>query len=138
MSSLPWYHKGLKFECLGCGECCTGEPGYVWVSDEEIVAMADALAVDAGELEKAVIRKVGEGKSLAEMPNGDCIFFDSGTRRCQIYSVRPIQCRTWPFWESNLESPQTWREVCQRCPGSGKGPTVANAEIEARVSQRRL
>ena len=30
--SDAWYaEEGLAFECTGCGDCCTGAPGYVWV-----------------------------------------------------------------------------------------------------------
>ena len=39
----PWYSDGLKFDCTGCGDCCTGDPGYVWVSRAEIEALAAAL-----------------------------------------------------------------------------------------------
>ena len=28
----PWYAEGLKFTCSQCGNCCTGGPGYVWIS----------------------------------------------------------------------------------------------------------
>ena len=37
-----------------------------------------------------------------------------------IYPVRPTQCRTWPFWEDNLKSPQAWKNASERgrgCPG---------------------
>ena len=36
----PWYAEGLKFQCTGCGDCCTGAPGYVWVNQAEIDALA--------------------------------------------------------------------------------------------------
>ena len=36
----PWYQDGLRFQCTRCGACCTGAPGYVWVNDEELVAIA--------------------------------------------------------------------------------------------------
>ena len=42
--SEPWFREGLKFACTGCGDCCTGEPGYVWVNKAEIEAMAAAVA----------------------------------------------------------------------------------------------
>ena len=35
-----WYRDGLQFECTQCGNCCTGDPGYVWVTPEEIKAIA--------------------------------------------------------------------------------------------------
>ena len=35
----PWYADGLRFECTQCGDCCSGEPGYVWVDEDEIESM---------------------------------------------------------------------------------------------------
>jgi hypothetical protein len=40
MDEHPWYKDGLRFTCTGCGDCCTGAPGYVWVNKEEIEALA--------------------------------------------------------------------------------------------------
>jgi len=130
MPDQLWYHEGLQFECLGCGRCCTGEPGYVWVTQEEISAIAKALAMNATEFENAYVRRVGNRKSLKEMPNGDCAFFDEESRRCRVYRARPQQCRTWPFWDSNLKSPRTWQAVCEACPGSGQGRLVAIEKIQ--------
>jgi len=95
----PWYKDGLKFSCSGCGDCCTGAPGY---------------------------------RSLKEFGNGDCVFFDHDTRHCEVYDLRPRQCRTWPFWDSNLKSPKAWKETCKECPGSGQGKLHQLNEIEER------
>ncbi len=76
MPQLPWYEDGLRFQCLGCGQCCTGEPGYVWVDDAEIAALAAALNVDVDQFERSYVRRVGKKKSLVELPGGDCVFFD--------------------------------------------------------------
>ena len=138
MGRVPWYHEGLRFECTGCGGCCTGEPGYVWVSGEEIAILAQAMAMDVAEFEKTFVRTLGKRKSLLERPNGDCVFFDGQARRCKAYEIRPAQCRTWPFWESNLESVATWHQVCRACPGSGCGRVVPFEEIETRLAQIRL
>jgi hypothetical protein len=76
--------------------------------------------------------------SLKEFANGDCTFFDGKSRGCTIYPVRPRQCRTWPFWNSNLESPESWAEVRQVCPGAGKGNFFSLKEIEAQAAVIRL
>ena len=131
MPLQPWYHEGLKFRCTCCGRCCTGDPGYVWVNRSETKALAQSLGLTPLEFEKAFLRSVGHRKSLIELPNGDCVFFDRQSRRCRVYPYRPRQCRSWPFWESNLRSPQDWQRTCQRCPGSGTGPTVPLDEIVA-------
>jgi uncharacterized protein len=43
----PWFKDGLHFTCTQCGKCCGGKPGYVWVNDEEIAAIAAFLGEPA-------------------------------------------------------------------------------------------
>ncbi len=127
----PWYSDGLGFKCTGCGNCCTGAPGFVWVNQEEINGIAEAMGFDEVEqFEVRYVRKIGIRRSLVEFPNGDCVFFDSDTRKCGVYEQRPRQCRTWPFWDSNLRTPETWKETCESCPGSGKGKLYSLEQIE--------
>jgi uncharacterized protein len=125
-----WYRDGLQFECTACGACCSGEPGYVWVDRREIAEMAAALDIDQAEFHRRFVRRVGTRSSLVEYPDGDCIFLDPETRRCLVYQARPVQCRTWPFWSSNLSSPQAWDETCKACPGAGTGKLYTLEEIE--------
>lgn len=133
-SGQPWYQKGLRFKCTACGDCCTGAPGYVWVNKAEIEALAAEVGLDIAEFEAKYVRLIGIRKSLVEYPNGDCVFFDNKTRKCKVYSVRPRQCRTWPFWESNVRTPEAWAETCDVCPGSGKGRLYQLGEIREQVA----
>jgi Fe-S-cluster containining protein len=131
MPNQPWYHEGLRFTCTACGDCCTGAEGFVWVNKHEIAAISEAVGEnDIDKFERLYVRKIGVRKSLKEFPNGDCVFFDSEKRTCQVYPARPRQCRTWPFWDSNLRTPQAWKETCQVCPGSGKGKLHSLEHIE--------
>lgn len=132
---LPWYAEGLRFRCTQCGHCCTGAPGAVWVTEEELQAIADHLGKSIGEMKLLHTRSLRGQTSLREFANGDCEFFDGRTRGCTIYPVRPIQCRTWPFWRSNIASPEDWTETQRGCPGAGQGDFVSLAEIEQRASQ---
>ncbi len=133
MSEKPWYQNGLRFRCTQCGDCCTGAPGYVWVNAQEIRELAALVGdEDVDEFERKYVRKIGIRKSLREYPNGDCVFFDSDTRKCNVYAARPRQCRTWPFWDSNLRNEETWRQTCEMCPGSGKGRLYTLEQIESR------
>ena len=133
MAGAPWYQDGLQFECTGCGDCCTGAPGYVWVNREEIALLAAHLGMDVVEFEAKYVRAVGRRKSLIEYDNYDCVFLDSQTRKCTVYEARPRQCRTWPFWDSNVRTPKTWEHTCEVCPGSGKGKLYSVEEIETQV-----
>lgn len=128
----PWYQDGLRFTCTRCGHCCTGAPGFVWVNDEEIAAIAAFRGEPVEQTFALFTRPERRQRSLRERPNGDCIFFDRA-QGCTIYPVRPRQCRTWPFWESNLATPEDWRETCERCPGSGQGELIPVEEITRRL-----
>ena len=132
----PWYGAGLAFECVRCGRCCAGpEEGYVWVTDEEIAAIAHHLRIPE-DLMRRFVRRIGGRCSLVERKdNNDCIFLtasDAGGQICRIYLVRPSQCRTWPFWPGNLTSPEAWANAQRRCPGINQGPICSREEIEAK------
>jgi hypothetical protein len=133
----PWYREGLRFRCTRCGNCCTGAPGYVWVNEEEIAAIAAHRGESVDEVTGLYVRKVRRKLSLREKPNGDCIFYAAG-QGCMIYPVRPRQCRTWPFWESNVATPADWQAACERCPGAGQGELISAEEITARIKVIRL
>jgi len=128
----PWFHAGLRFTCTRCGHCCTGQPGFVWVDAEDIERIADFLGDAPGVIALTHARPVGESWSLREKANGDCVFYDRQTG-CTIYEVRPPQCRTWPFWESNLRTPEAWKRTCAHCPGSGQGELISAEEIIQRT-----
>jgi uncharacterized protein len=134
----PWYKDGLKFKCTGCGDCCTGSEGYVWVNKQEIAALATEVGVSIEEFEARYVRDVGVRKSLREYANGDCVFFDNKSRKCSVYSVRPRQCRTWPFWDSNIRTPAAWAETCEACPGSGQGRLYQLEEIREQAAVIRI
>ncbi len=125
-----WYKDGLKFKCTACGKCCSGAPGFVWVNVSEVKQMAESLEMTEDEFRDEFTRKVGARTSLKEYPDGDCILLDPETRHCLAYDVRPTQCRTWPFWTSNLRSPEAWAETCEVCPGAGKGKLYGLEHIE--------
>ncbi|MGN6135190.1 MAG: YkgJ family cysteine cluster protein [Aureliella sp.] len=126
----PWYHRGLQFTCTQCGSCCSGAPGYVWVDAQEIAAMAQALAMDEESFREKFVRRVGARESLIEYSDGDCIFLDPQTRGCMVYTARPVQCRTWPFWDSNIRTPSDWEKTCEVCPGAGEGKLYTLAQID--------
>ena len=138
MNDEPWYQDGLQFSCTGCGNCCTGPAGYVWVTDDEIARIAELQDKPIGEIRLFHTRLVRGSVSLTEFANGDCTFFDPTTRKCKVYTARPTQCRTWPFWRSNLRSEDAWNRVCEVCPGSGNGNLIPLEQIEAQVSALEL
>ena len=65
-----------------------------------------------------------EKKSL----NGKCLFLKN--YKCTVYESRPSQCRTWPFWNENMNT-KIWNEdISVNCPGIGKGKKISSRLIE--------
>jgi len=124
-----WYAEGLRFGCTRCNQCCTGEPGYVWVDRNRVVSIADFLAMTAREFLSRYCRRVWWRVSLKEMDNGDCVFLTE--QGCSIYPVRPEQCRSFPFWPDSLTSPLHWEAWRARCPGVGQGKLYSVREIHS-------
>ena len=135
--SEPWYKDGLRFTCTRCGHCCTGEPGFVWVSEDDLAAIARQRGESLEEVKALYTRPAERGRTLREKGNGDCVFYDR-VRGCTIYEVRPPQCRTWPFWESNVATPEAWENTCEVCPGSGQGELIPVEEITRRLKLIRI
>lgn len=128
---MPWYENGLRFECTQCGRCCIGEPGYVWVTDEEIARLATRLGYSVPQFEDSFVRVVrGRMKSLIEFENGDCVLYDDETKGCRVYEERPIQCKTWPFWDRNIDTENSWKKVARFCKGCNRGRLYTLEEIE--------
>jgi len=126
--SPVWYARGLHFSCRQCGSCCTGPPGFVWVTEREREAIAEYLGISLHLLERQYCRRVMRHVSLREHENGDCFFLIN--RNCRIYRVRPRQCRTFPFWRDVLASPNAWEAAKRRCPGVGEGRLFTFADIQ--------
>jgi Fe-S-cluster containining protein len=129
----PWYAAGLAFECTRCGNCCTGAPGEVRVSEEEVVALATAVGLDLADFHERCMRVLDDGSNgLVEKPDGDCVFW-SRAHGCLVYAARPRQCRTWPFWRRNVADPERWAAAAAGCPGIGRGERH-DAETIARTA----
>ena len=131
MSSKPWYHKGLRFECSQCGNCCRnhGDYAYVYLTEVELREIPPFLGLSRREfLERHCTKEPGSFVSL-RMDQPSCPFLGEDSR-CRIYPVRPLQCRTWPFWEENLERASWEGPVRECCPGIGRGPLHSAEEVE--------
>jgi Fe-S-cluster containining protein len=144
----PWFADGLRFTCSQCGNCCSGPPGFVWISREEIARVAKHLGMSGPDVAEKYCRKVGGRFCLKERRDPrhggyDCIFIKElpaeqaksgkvahARRICSIYPVRPLQCRTWPFWTGNLASRAAWESASKRCPGMNQGELFDSARIE--------
>jgi Fe-S-cluster containining protein len=133
-----FYEKGLQFECLKCGRCCTGFPGYVYLSEADVEGLARFLHLDNGVFMKKYTRLVHvfneprlslveKARSLVEKARFDCVFWDG---ECTVYPARPHQCRTYPFWKRHLISEREWNKLAGFCPGINRGKVYTKEDIQ--------
>lgn len=131
-----------------CGNCCSGPPGFIWLDGQEQQRLAEHLGLTVVEMLRKYCRKIDGRVSLKEVRtregNHDCIFLkelpaEKGDgqavqhprRVCGIYPVRPLQCRTWPFWDGMMATRDQWEHATRRCPGINRGRHYTAAEVEA-------
>jgi len=127
---------GLSFTCTQCGNCCTGEGGYVRFTQAEATTLAARLRVSHEQFIARYTHETQAGRSLKEKTSAsglDCIFLDRdtfpGRAICGVYEDRPMQCRTWPFWKSNLSAAWSWARAARSCPGMNKGTRYSLQQI---------
>ena len=125
-----FYHQSvIKFECQpDCANCCKLSSGYVFLTDEEASHIAENLAIPENEFLQHFTRIVDKHLCLVDGEDEHCVFLEN--QKCNIYEVRPTQCRTYPFWPENLKSKSRWQLTCEECPGIGKGMKHSAEEIE--------
>ncbi len=127
---------GLRFACTMCGNCCSGPPGYVLVSDAECDALAVRLGVGRAAFIDRYTEMTSHGRSLVEregLRGFDCVFLDRervpGRAVCGVYEDRPAQCRSWPFWPQLLRSRDDWIRARGTCPGIDTGRLHAPQQV---------
>lgn len=129
-----WWKDGLPFACTRCGRCChaRGEVAQVYVNGRERQELADFLGIGRDAFDERYTVLDPGGHRTLRFAEGRCVFLD-GTE-CSVHEAKPVQCRTWPFWEELLASRETYREqVLEFCPGSRSGPRVPAAEVRRQM-----
>jgi len=126
------FDAGLHFACRRCGTCCTGTPGIIRVSADEIDRITAYLDVPRQQFRRDFLIQWQATLSIGEHADGRCFFYDQG---CRIYPVRPRQCRVYPFWFNILRTESRWVREAQQCPGIGAGRLYTREEVLQRVAR---
>lgn len=137
--SAPFWNSGLRFECARCSACCRHEPGFVFLSANDLERLLAWSGLAFGVFFDTFIKTVdigtGYALSLKETKENDCVLWkETG---CTAYEARPVQCSTYPFWHGVLQTPEDWNREALDCPGIGKGATISGDAIGERLWQRR-
>lgn len=138
MKEQAFHTAGLRFSCTRCSSCCRHDSGFVYLSENDLARLAKEFDMDYTAFIATWCRWVpldmdSERLALKEKSDFDCIFWKDG---CTVYGIRPLQCRTFPFWDYVVCSPESWKNAGQECPGINNGELHSKEEIED--SLRRL
>ena len=115
---------------MGCAFSVQSVGRFVWTTEEEMQAMADSLNIPLDLFKRKYTRRRFNRYSLIEKraENNACVFLKD--KKCMVYKVRPKQCRTFPWWKSNLNSEESWKIASLSCEGiNDKAPVVPYSEI---------
>ncbi len=153
--------KNFRFVCVRCGKCCTDKDTLVNLTYLDILRFKNGLKLDLGEVlnllgfyiydtkitdddkERMVIPPIETEKGLAfvalrKNSLGGCYFYNSKEKKCLIYNLRPMFCRTFPYTfgvldentnqiENNLKIFLTEKGK-QYCPGISEESPQINIE----------
>lgn len=136
-SGNPWYAEGLCFTCQpGCGACCTnhGDYAYVYLERDDIARLAAFFQLTTAQF-KERYTALDDGDVVLKMDQPSCPFLSD--YRCSVYTARPLQCRTFPFWKENLSSRAEWQGLKRFCPGIDNGETHSLKVIRTQLALRR-
>jgi Fe-S-cluster containining protein len=134
---MYYERHALRFSCTGCGYCCTGRADtyYIEVSRAEQRRIQGFLGVSWAWLRRRYVRRFDQNLDSLRMEHGRCVFLGPD-RRCTIYSVRPAQCRHYPYWPELVGNGSAWRAEAKRCEGIGRGDVVPLAKIKAALKKQ--
>ncbi|MCB0282443.1 MAG: YkgJ family cysteine cluster protein [Calditrichaeota bacterium] len=119
----------IRFKCQeGCSNCCTTSGGFVFIFEKDIHKISKFLKMSEDDFLNTFTKKVGTKISLIDRDEKDCVFLKNN--KCSIYPVRPVQCRTFPFWPQNMKTEKRWNLIQEECPGIGKGRLFTRDDIE--------
>ena len=127
----PFYmRQALRFSCTQCGQCCaTVGDYYVYLSDEESERIRASLQLSRNWFRRRYLQRLENGEQVLASGSDECCVFLDTEGKCRVYGVRPVQCRTYPFWPELVGSATAWnREAC-RCEGINRGRVVTPSTI---------
>lgn len=137
MRRSPWYAGGLAFACTRCGDCCR-RPGEVRFSPDGADAVARRLlgpSADRASLTPELWTEDYDGALCVDVAEGEsCPFLGDGG--CTIHDLKPVHCRTYPFWPEVLERRALWRNERRYCEGIGEGSPYPLEAIERVLAER--
>ena len=112
----------FRFACQpGCTKCCDME-GFVYLTEADLNQAAAFLKLTPEEFERRYVYRTRLQRRLRKPRDSQCPFLTA--EGCSIHTVKPTQCRLFPYWPHLVESPSEWKKTGEWCPGIGQGELI--------------
>ena len=129
--------SNIRFSCTRSGKCCKsqGEPGFVALNSEDIERLEKHLGKPrssfavAADFSSFRYQKETHARWVLKDTHPQCSFLVDN--QCSIHEVKPLQCRTWPFWPEFIDGGELSKEKLSFCKGVGRGEPIPWEQVEA-------
>jgi Fe-S-cluster containining protein len=121
----------MRFECqAGCTKCCE-QQGFVYLTEEDILRLAEYLGTPVDKFESRYVYRTKNQRRLRVPRHAQCEFLGEGG--CSVHAAKPLQCRAFPYWPELVGNKKNWTKTGTWCPGIGKGELV-NIQLAREVA----
>jgi hypothetical protein len=118
--SGSFFDAGLRFQCRRCSHCCRHEPGYVFLTQDDLERLAAGLELTPAEVRRATAAGADRSSAIepAETPAYDRVLWGPG---CRVWAPAAAVPQL-PFWTAELVA-EDWssssivRAWAAACPG---------------------
>lgn len=121
----------MRFSCIpGCTACCK-EPGFVYLTPDDLVRAAAKLGMTPAEFEARFVYRTRHLLRLRKPRGIQCPFLREAG--CALHPDKPTQCRVFPLWPDAVDDPA----VVKYCPGTGRGRFVTREQMRRGAEEMR-
>jgi Fe-S-cluster containining protein len=112
----------------------TGGDYYVFLTEAESEAIRNRLQLSRSWFRRRYLERLEDGELVLASGEGErCIFLDDNGQ-CRVYSARPLQCKTYPFWPELAGNARAWISEARRCEGINRGKAIPVTTIRRHVN----
>jgi Fe-S-cluster containining protein len=133
----PFRELRLKTNCASCAQKCCSQPyDWVYLTAREIARIGKATGLPENAF--VLTRQNANTGHVFRTLNLPCRFLNAATGECNVYDMRPLVCRLFPFYPEPLTGHAALIPV--QCgpnleflaPNSNEGWSLADFESETR------
>ena len=101
--------------------------GDVYLTEDDADRIAAHLELTPAEFRERHCVHEDEELLLVGRSKDPCRFVTA--TGCSIHEVKPVQCRTFPYWPEYVVNKRSWKNLSRFCPGIGVGAIIPVEQV---------